>query len=342
MAKHRSAAQIEIASTTEHTWLHEFVDRYWKLAAMVAVGITAGILVRQWRGEGAQRDFEASWNRLSEEVGFNALLASGPLTAPSPAVLASLAEELGTTDAAAWTLAIEVGKHVENEDYDAAQTTLEELRAAWPDHPLAKRAFFPSAAGVGLEPLEAHLRDRPKRLKAWEEAHPLLFANPPLPDDAPRVKLNTPQGSIVLGLYSDRAPKHAENFLKLCREGYYDTTLFHRVIADRMIQGGDPNTRDGAPDTWGLGEPEETIEAETDPQLRHFAGVLSAARKPTETASSGSQFFLTTTPYHAWDGDYTIFGIVLEGLDVVEGIANAAATAERPEEPVLLESTEVL
>lgn len=111
-----------------------------------------------------------------------------------------------------------------------------------------------------------------------------------------KVKIATPLGDIVVRLY-DETPAHRDNFLKLAREGFYDGTLFHRVIKDFMIQGGDPNSRDPQPGaSYGTGGPDYTIEAEILPGLIHKRGALAAARQGDEVnperRSSGSQFYI--------------------------------------------------
>lgn len=120
----------------------------------------------------------------------------------------------------------------------------------------------------------------------------------------PQVRISTNYGDIVVRLY-DETPEHRDNFLKLAREGYYDSTLFHRVIKDFMIQGGDPDSK-GAPagKHLGMGGPEYTIPAEfVYPQYYHKRGVLSAARQADqvnpERRSSGSQFYIV------WGKKYT-------------------------------------
>lgn len=111
-----------------------------------------------------------------------------------------------------------------------------------------------------------------------------------------KIKIETPKGDIIVRLY-DETPKHRDNILKLAKEGYYDGTLFHRVIKDFMIQGGDPDSK-GAPKGkhLGAGGPEYTIEAEINPQLFHKRGALCAARLGDEVnpnkESSGSQFYI--------------------------------------------------
>jgi len=343
MAKHRAPAQIEIATTTEKTWLHEAVDRYWKLVALAAVVFTIGVLYTQKMAEDGRAELEEGWDRLSAELSFSSamLFGSGSFTAPSPSVLSLLSEDLGHTPAASWAKAIEIGKYVEDENYANAERVLDELSLEWPDHPLATQRLYPGSDGK-LETLADHIRSRREGMTAWENDHPLLFSNPPPPDDAPRVRIQTEKGPFVVALYSDRAPQHSENFLELCKQNYYDGTRFHRVLPNKMIQGGDPNTIDGEPETWGLGGPEKTIESEVDPALKHFAGYLAAAKKTGAANSSGSQFYITTEPNHAWDGTYTVYGKVIEGFAVIGEIAGAPVTGDKPQTPVVLQSTEIL
>lgn len=114
---------------------------------------------------------------------------------------------------------------------------------------------------------------------------------------ATRLKIKTSEGDIIISLY-DETPKHRDNFLKLAKEGYYNGTLFHRVIKDFMIQGGDPNSKNAPKGkVLGTGGPDYTIPAEfIYPQLFHKRGALSAARTGDEVnperASSGSQFYI--------------------------------------------------
>jgi cyclophilin family peptidyl-prolyl cis-trans isomerase len=133
--------------------------------------------------------------------------------------------------------------------------------------------------------------------------------------------------------------------LKLCKEGYYDGTKFHRVVRGFMIQGGDPNSKDKDPSEWGQGGPDYTIAPEPS-GLYHFAGVLSAAKKPGDKEESGSQFFLTSDPAHYLDGEHTVFGQVTAGQEVVRAIAQAPVAQEgsrdRPLTPVAIDSVEVV
>lgn len=241
------------------------------------------------------------------------------------------------------------------------------------------------------------------------------------------VKITTSEGDLLVRLY-DETPIHRDNFLRLCREGYYDETLFHRVIKDFMIQGGDPDSRTAtSTQMLGVGGPDYTLEAEILPALFHRRGTLAAARQGDEVnperRSSGSQFYITWGQvYNAGqlsqmerqltmmaeqqafqrmaaerkaeimqlrrnrdreglmalqeqlaamakaeakqaggltdaqreayttvggvphlDGQYTVFGEVIEGLDVVERIQNTETRpGDRPKTDICILSTEVI
>lgn len=140
------------------------------------------------------------------------------------------------------------------------------------------------------------------------------------------VTIETPHGEIKLVLFED-TPKHRANFLKLAEEGFYDGTTFHRVIDGFMIQGGDPNTKDEDPRNDGTGNPGYTVPAEINPKHKHVRGAVAAARQGDfanpQRASSGSQFYIVEnhdgTPM--LDEVYTVFGQVVDGLDVIDKIA---------------------
>lgn len=180
----------------------------------------------------------------------------------------------------------------------------------------------------------------------------------PADDQVPLVRLNTDEGAILLALWPDLAPNHVENFLQLCRTGFYDETYFHRVIPGFMIQGGDGNTKDFDPRNDGMGNPglaslitaEEAaqleaiqasleargytadllqgqayLKAEFSQTAKHLRGTLSMARS-RDVNSAGSQFFVCHERGQstaALDGKYTVFGQVVTGQDVVDTIVNA-------------------
>jgi peptidyl-prolyl cis-trans isomerase B (cyclophilin B) len=127
-----------------------------------------------------------------------------------------------------------------------------------------------------------------------------------------KVTLETIRGPIVLELYPEHAPKTVNNFVFLVKEGYYDGVTFHRVIADFMIQGGDPTGT-------GRGGPGYKFEDELKGNpLKHETGVLSMANAGPNT--NGSQFFITHSPQPHLDGKHTVFGKVTSGMDVVNAV----------------------
>ena len=128
----------------------------------------------------------------------------------------------------------------------------------------------------------------------------------------PQVEIQTNQGRIVLELYADKAPKTVDNFLQYTKDGFYDGTIFHRVIDGFMIQGGDPKGN-------GTGGPGYTIADEFAKDLRHASeGVLSMANAGPNTG--GSQFFITLKATPWLDDKHAVFGKVVEGMDVVRAI----------------------
>ena len=135
----------------------------------------------------------------------------------------------------------------------------------------------------------------------------------------PVATINTNYGDIVIELNPQVAPKTVANFVKLADSGFYDGTIFHRIISTFVIQGGDPNTKDKPPGTWGTGGPGYSIDAEFS-SLKHTKYVVSMARG-TDINSAGSQFFIVTGDAPFLDGKYTIFGKVIQGQDVVDKIA---------------------
>jgi len=193
--------------------------------------------------------------------------------------------------------------------------------------------------------------------------------------DRKKVRIETSKGTIVVELY-DETPKHRDNFLKLAGEGFYDGSLFHRVIGGFMAQGGDPESKTAQPEQrLGTGGPGYTVEAEIDPAYIHVKGALAAARQGDQVnpqrRSSGSQFYIVQgrdvtkeslqklvmskgsagqpfsytpdqiaayeelggTPH--LDMQYTVFGRVIEGLDVLDAICGVQVNrSNRPLEDI--------
>ena len=149
----------------------------------------------------------------------------------------------------------------------------------------------------------------------------ILAEEPTAGEQAPRVLLKTKFGEMEIVLFPDLAPKHVESFLKLTKSGFYNGTIFHRILPGFMIQGGDPLTKDPANrNKYGTGGPGYTVPAEFS-KVVHEKGILSAARTQ-DPNSAGSQFFIMVDKAPHLDGQYTVFGEVVKGVDVAETIVN--------------------
>jgi len=136
-----------------------------------------------------------------------------------------------------------------------------------------------------------------------------------------RAIIKTKFGEIELKLLPDLAPKHVENFVKLAKEGFYNGTIFHRVIPGFMIQGGDPNTKDSLKkDAYGQGGPGYTVKAEFS-DTPHKRGIVSMARA-NDPDTAGSQFFIVVEDSRFLDRKYTVFGEVTKGIGVADKIVN--------------------
>ncbi|MCE9617221.1 MAG: peptidylprolyl isomerase [Nitrosarchaeum sp.] len=136
------------------------------------------------------------------------------------------------------------------------------------------------------------------------------------------VILHTNLGKIVIELFSNDAPNHVANFIKLSENGFYDGTIFHRIIPGFMIQGGDPNTKDGDKSTWGTGGPGYSVNAEFN-TIKHNRGIVSMARS-TDPNSAGSQFFIVHKDSNFLDEQYTAFGRIVteESFETLDKIAS--------------------
>ena len=132
--------------------------------------------------------------------------------------------------------------------------------------------------------------------------------------------IKTSFGNIKFNLMSDIAPETVRNFSQLAKSGFYNGTLFHRIIPGFMIQGGDPNTKNPDKSTWGQGGPGYNLKAEFNSRS-HLRGIVSMARA-TDPDSAGSQFFIVTSDSTFLDRQYTVFGEVVEGMEVADKIVN--------------------
>ena len=159
--------------------------------------------------------------------------------------------------------------------------------------------------------------------------------------------IKTNEGEMVIEFWSDAAPKTVENFKKLARSGFYDGTTFHRIVKGFMIQGGDPNSKDPAKeDSYGQGGPDYKIKAEFNDHP-HDPGVISMARS-ADPDSAGSQFFICLAPVARLDGQYTTFGKLIKGDDVLEKIGDTPVTRNsmgensKPTKRVMIESVKIV
>ena len=159
--------------------------------------------------------------------------------------------------------------------------------------------------------------------------------------------IKTSEGDMVVKFWTDAAPGTIENFKKLARQGFYDGTTFHRIVKGFMIQGGDPNSKDPAKEnSYGQGGPGYNIKAEFN-KHSHDRGVISMARGP-DPDSAGSQFFICLAPVHRLDHQYTTFGELIKGQDVLEKIGdievtrNSMGEPSKPSRRVVIESIKIV
>jgi peptidyl-prolyl cis-trans isomerase B (cyclophilin B) len=154
--------------------------------------------------------------------------------------------------------------------------------------------------------------------------------------------LETNLGTIVIEFFSNDAPKHVDNFIGLAESGFYDGVLFHRIIPGFMIQGGDPNTIDGDPSTWGTGGPSTSVDAEFN-TIKHNRGIVSMARS-ADPNSGGSQFFIVHADSNFLDEAYTVFGRIVtdESFETLDKIAAVQTKSnDQPVDPLEVTITKV-
>jgi peptidyl-prolyl cis-trans isomerase B (cyclophilin B) len=159
--------------------------------------------------------------------------------------------------------------------------------------------------------------------------------------------IKTSEGEMVVQFWTDAAPNTIENFKKLAREDFYDGTIFHRIVKGFMIQGGDPNSKDPAKEnSYGQGGPSYKIKAEFNDHS-HQRGVISMARS-SDPDSAGSQFFICLAPVSRLDHQYTTFGKLIRGDDVLEKIGdtpvtrNSSGENSKPTKRVVIESIKIV
>jgi peptidyl-prolyl cis-trans isomerase B (cyclophilin B) len=194
-----------------------------------------------------------------------------------------------------------------------------------------KLTLLSCVATVALCVMTAHSEDKPKTEPT------------PMSTNTNEVAvIKTSEGEMVLEFWPDVAPGHVKNFIELAKKGFYDGTCFHRVIKGFMIQGGDPLTKDPAMEArWGTGGPGYQIKAEFN-NKSHTRGVLSMARSQ-DPNSAGSQFFICHDRATFLDGQYTAFGKLIKGDDVLQKI-NTTETrpGDRPVKRMAIESIKIV
>lgn len=161
-------------------------------------------------------------------------------------------------------------------------------------------------------------------------------------------RLNTSKGVIDVELYQSKTPQTVTNFVNLAKSGLYNNLVWHRIIADFVIQTGDPNTKNvGDRSTWGKGGSSQTVPLEIDDSLSNTIGYLAMARKGDDVNSGTSQFYINLADNRAsLDGQYTVFGKVTSGLEVAFAIASVPTYdqfpyEDQPIEPVSLTSVTI-
>src|SRR6266705_5585046 len=171
--------------------------------------------------------------------------------------------------------------------------------------------------------------------------------NPPMNASNEVAVIKTSEGDMVVQFWNDAAPNTIENFKKLAHSGFYDGTIFHRIVKGFMIQGGDPNSKDlGKESSYGQGGPGYKIKAEFNDRS-HERGVISMARS-SDPDSAGSQFFICLAPVPRLDHQYTTFGKLIKGDDVLKKIGDTPVTRSntgensKPTKRVVIESTKIV
>src|SRR5437764_10279557 len=159
--------------------------------------------------------------------------------------------------------------------------------------------------------------------------------------------IKTSEGDMVVQFWTDAAPNTIENFKKLARQGFYNGTIFHRIVKDFMVQGGDPNSKDPAKENiYGQGGPDYKVKAEFNDHP-HDRGVISMARS-ADPDSAGSQFFICLAPVRRLDHQYTTFGKLIKGENVLEKIGNtpvernAQGEQSKPTKRIVIENIKIV
>ena len=166
-----------------------------------------------------------------------------------------------------------------------------------------------------------------------EKAKESLESKIPTTNESTSAVIDTSQGPITIEFFPDVAPNHVSNFEKLAETGFYNGTIFHRIVKGFVIQGGDPSTKNNSNvAAWGTGDPGYNIDAEFS-NIPHNRGIVSMARS-SDPNSAGSQFFIVLNDSRFLDNQYTVFGKVVTGMETVDKIAALSTTQnDQPQDP---------
>jgi peptidyl-prolyl cis-trans isomerase B (cyclophilin B) len=182
----------------------------------------------------------------------------------------------------------------------------------------------------------SHLKSMVSKMRASDDK--LMFLAGKL--SGIKARLKTDYGDIEVKFFPEEAPIQCFNFITRAESGYYDNTLFHRVVKGFMIQGGDPNTKTGNKATYGQGGPLVMVPHEFN-DISHKRGILSTARTSNVNMGAGSQFFIMHADNPQLDRQYTVFGEVSKGMDVVDKIANMKTVNQMAVNPAKIKTIEV-
>jgi peptidyl-prolyl cis-trans isomerase B (cyclophilin B) len=211
---------------------------------------------------------------------------------------------------------------------------------------MKRRLFFCCLVACSLGAANVHAQNATPQ--ETPKSHETAKEDKPMETNQKEVAvLKTSDGEMVVEFWPNVAPKTVENFKKLAREGFYDGTAFHRIIKGFMIQGGDPNTKDLTDErSYGTGGPGYSIPAEFNDRP-HVRGVISMARS-ADPDSAGSQFFICLGTASSLNHQYTAFGDLIRGLDVLDKIGNTPVTRgnggemSKPTTRITLESVKIV
>lgn len=330
MAKHKSATEVTIVNE-EKSAFELWVLRNWPKAAVVGVIVAAGIVFFKTRADATEAARGEEWNQLAKPDG-------------NLAEYQAASARVAGTPLEGWARLLEAQRALSEDDVEGAAKAAQAL-AGLDGHLLNSLSLPIGPDGAEMTPGQTFAKKMQAHAE-WDAAHASILSNAAPPADAPRVTIQTGEGDIVVALYQDLAPEHVANFLAVAKEDGYDGTKFYRAVnnaSSSLIEGGDPNTREEDATNWGRGGDDKTLEQEKN-GLIHAPGYLAMARSSTGAASSGMRFYLTFGRSHFLDGQSTIFGKVVEGLDVIKEIGTApllpadpqTRVFDRPEAPVTI------